>query len=122
MKTVLTAYGVDWDEVMERFVQSEELYLECLGMLVEDENPALLEKALEDGDYGAAFDAAHTLKGVAANMGLMPLFEAVGALVAPLRGHEPMDYMPLLGVLKDEMARVKSIYQVLQNEEVRYER
>ena len=118
MKDILTAYGVDWDEVMERFVQSEELYLECLGMLAEDQNMALLEKALGDGNLTAAFEAAHTLKGVAANMGLTPLFEAVDALVAPLRRNETMDYAPLFGVLKDEMARVESIYRVLLDKEV----
>jgi len=118
VKKLLTSYGVDWDEVMERFVQSEELYSECLGMLVEDGNMALLEKALGDGDFSAAFEAAHTLKGVAANMGLTPLFEAVDALVAPLRKNEKIDYAPLFGALKDEMARVESIYRDLLDEEV----
>ena len=58
------------------------------------ESPAVSEQAAGavaevDGttysDLIAAFDAAHTLKGVLSNMGLTPLYDCVSAIVEPLR-------------------------------------
>ncbi len=44
------------------------------------------------GDLTGAFEAAHTLKGVAGNLGLTPLYEAVCAIVEPLRSRAGADY------------------------------
>ena len=44
-----------------------------------------LGKAIEANDVKAAFESAHTLKGLAANMGLDPMLDIVVELVEPLR-------------------------------------
>ena len=116
MKQLLTEYGVDWALTMERFVYDEALYLECLGMLAEDENLALLQTALASGDLTAAFEAAHTLKGVSANMGLTPLTEAVSRLVEPLRRKESKDYTEDLSLLLSAFEDVLNLYTNLQKE------
>lgn len=81
----LTAYGADMDGALERFVGDEALYADCFGLFLKDPSFAALDAALASGDYAAAFDAAHTLKGVAGNLGLTPLYDAVCSLVEPLR-------------------------------------
>lgn len=89
----LEAYGVDLPQVMERFVDDEALYLECLSIFMSDPAFEGLCTALAAGDDSAAFDQAHALKGVAGNLGLTPLYQAIGNIVEPLRGgpHENLD-------------------------------
>lgn len=84
----LRAYGADMDGAMERFVGDEELFGECFSMFLEDAAFAALEDSLKKQDYRAAFEAAHTLKGVAGNLGLTPLYQAICQLVEPLRRGE----------------------------------
>lgn len=86
------AYGADHRDTMARFLGSESLYLRFLDMLPQDDNLRKLGAALADGDLERAFLAAHTLKGVAGNLGLLPLSRAVCAIVEPLRAREARDY------------------------------
>jgi len=81
----LSAYGADMTGALERFVGDEALYEQCFGMFLEDPGFTQLGEALEKKDYTGAFNAAHTLKGVAGNLGLTPLYDAVCAIVEPLR-------------------------------------
>lgn len=90
------AYGADYAATMERFMGNETLYLRFLDMLFEDESLQKLGDALEAGNLADAFAAAHTLKGVAGNMGLTPLYQAVCILVEPLRAGEPREDYPIL--------------------------
>ena len=50
-----------------------------------DDPFAMLRAAMSAGDVACAFRAAHTLKGVAANMGLLRMQEASSALTEALR-------------------------------------
>lgn len=82
-------------------------------MLMEDEGFDALSAALEQGDASTAFDRAHALKGVLANLGLTPLFEQVEKIVEPLRAGIMDGLLPenrtlqdmkvyLFGILTDE--------------------
>ena len=73
-KTKLESLGVDLEETLERFVDNEELYLRCLGKLIQDKNYNGMFEAISAKDPSAAFDAAHALKGVTANLGLNHLY------------------------------------------------
>ena len=87
----LRAYGADVNGALARFLGDEELYVSCLSDFLEDPCFAELGHALRAGDYARAFDCAHTLKGVAGNMGLSPLYQAVSVLVESLRSKEYAD-------------------------------
>ena len=70
----LQGLGVDIEETLERFVENEALFFRCLNKLEDDKNYSLLCEAIEEGtDAQKAFDAAHALKGVSANLGLNKL-------------------------------------------------
>lgn len=84
----LTAYGADTVGAMGRFLDDQELYASCLDIFLEDPNFAKLGEALSAKQYADAFDYAHTLKGVAGNMGLTPMYEAICSLVEPLRANK----------------------------------
>lgn len=117
MKEKLVAYGVNYDETMERFVHSEAFYLECLGMLLEDPNPGMLRAAIRENHLRTAFEAAHTLKGVTANMGLTPLYISICAIVEPLRTGSPADYGALLDRFFEEFDRVRALFNALCEED-----
>ncbi len=87
----LRAHGADMDGAMNRLLGDEELYAMCFGLFLEDGAFAALGTALDAGDRAAAFDAAHSLKGVAGNLGLTRIYQLSGQLVEPLRGHGPAD-------------------------------
>lgn len=78
--------GVDLKAVLDRFMGNEELYKKFLGKFLNDQNYTNLMTNLEQKNYAEAFKCAHTLKGVSANLGLNPLFNAVSELTELLRG------------------------------------
>lgn len=87
----LRAAGADMDGAMNRLVNDEELYATCFGYFMDDPSFAALGAALDSKDYAAAFEAAHSLKGVAGNLGLTRLYQLCGGLVEPLRHGQPGD-------------------------------
>lgn len=84
----LRDYGADMEATLERFVGDEALYDRCFRMFLVDPSFSALKEALEQKDYAAAFNAAHTLKGVAGNLGLTPLYAKICDIVESLRHQE----------------------------------
>lgn len=107
-QTIFNAYGGDNSTAMGRFFGNEGMYLRFLDMFFQDESFQQLENALDAGDLKDAFAAAHTLKGVAGNMGLTPLYEAVCVIVERLRTEEPRkDYPVLCKAIQAEFYRAE---------------
>ncbi|WP_418667229.1 Hpt domain-containing protein [Allofournierella sp.] len=115
LKEAFQKYGADYETTMPRFMGSEQMYLKILAMLPRDENLHKLDRALQAGDYHAAFDAAHTLKGMAGNLGLTPLYEAVCAIIEPLRTGSPgEDCAALFQTVKEEFERAAGLVELLK--------
>ena len=107
LKKMLEEYGADYQAIMGRFMGNEAFYLRIFSMFPKDESLTKLGQALSNNDYTAAFDAAHTLKGVTGNLGLSPLYQAVCAIVEPLRtGEAENDYPVLYGMIRLEYEKV----------------
>ncbi|MCC2188417.1 MAG: Hpt domain-containing protein [Lachnospiraceae bacterium] len=85
--------GQNYEEVLERLAGSEALVLRFLKKFSTDKTFSELEKAMEARDIEMIFRQSHTLKGVAANLGLKPLFEHTQVLVEITRhgGSEGID-------------------------------
>ena len=81
----LASRGNDASGALERFLGDEALYETCFRQFLSDPAFAALEAALDRGDGAAALEAAHTIKGVAGNLGLTELYRAACALAEPLR-------------------------------------
>ncbi|MBU5625989.1 Hpt domain-containing protein [Oscillibacter sp. MSJ-2] len=99
---------------MSRFLGNEEMYLRFLHMLFQDDNLQKLGQALERGDLTAAFEAAHTLKGVTGNLGLTPLYEAVCVIVEPLRDRKEQDYAQMYQRIREEFRRADAFLEQLK--------
>ena len=114
-REVLEAYGVDYEMTMDRFMGNEALYMRLLDMLFQDSNLQKLGDALQAHDAAAAFEAAHTLKGVVGNMGLTPLYQAVCEIVEPLRKREQReDYPAMYQAVQAEFEKAKLLRDQLK--------
>lgn len=85
LRAALVRCGTDIDEVMRRFSGDEALYVECLADFLDDRTAAELGDALLARSWDEAFTAAHALKGLAGNMGFIPLFHAAAQMVTLIR-------------------------------------
>lgn len=75
----------DVDGAIKRFSGNESLYISCLCAFLSDNTMAELTKAIGSSAWDDAFTAAHALKGLAGNMGFIPLFHAAAELVVLIR-------------------------------------
>ncbi len=88
--------GGDYENAISRF-RSEALIKRFLPMFLNDPSFNELTEALEKGDVQPAFRAAHTLKGVSANLSLARLNAAAVEITEMLRAEnlaEAKEYFP----------------------------
>lgn len=84
--SLLKDKGVDVDNALERMKGNKEAYKSFLEEFFEDPDFESLGKALDSEDVKSAFEYAHGLKGMAANLGLNVIHSKISALVEILRG------------------------------------
>ena len=102
-RLLLERAGIDVADALARFMDNEALMLKFLLRFPEDKNFSQLEQALADGDATRAFEAAHTLKGVAGNLSMTRLFQQADRLTEDLRRQD-------LGAAKDSMPELEEQY------------
>ena len=92
----LRAFGANVEDALKRCVNNEGFYLKLVEKAVL--NPAFdqLKEAVEQKDLDRAFELAHSLKGVTANLSLTPLLTPIGAMTELLRNRTDTDYGPLV--------------------------
>lgn len=98
----LEACGVDLNTTMERFMGKEELLFKFLKKFNNDESFANLVKCMDAKEFESAFGHAHTLKGVAANLGLGNLSNSTSVLVEKLRAKDYTDYEGMVEAIKKD--------------------
>ncbi len=114
-KEIFQNYGGDYNSTMPRFMNQEAMYLKFLDMLFKDDNLKKLNDAIQSSDLDKAFEAAHTLKGVVANMGLTPMYNAVCVIVEPLRAKRgDADYSTMLSDIEKEYDEVQKLSRLLK--------
>lgn len=104
----LSKHGCDMKVTLERFLGDEDFYEKCLREMLNDSSFEELGEALQAKNVKAAFESAHTLKGLAANMGLDSMLDIVIELVEPLRN----------GILDG----MDAVYVKLMNEKKEYDK
>ncbi len=87
-KQKLLDKGFEMEKTLARFMGKEDLYEKFLLRFKEDKNMEKLKAAYEKGNMEEAFFAAHTLKGVVANLGMEPLLKPLTPLVEKFRAGE----------------------------------
>lgn len=106
------AMGADYEEVFGR-LRSERLITKFVLKFPSDPSFSQLQSTLEEKNVEEAFRAAHTLKGVAQNLGFTPLYEATATLTeVPRAGNLPEDDNMMNAVAKEYERTVAAIEQL----------
>lgn len=106
----LKAYGADTDKGLARCFNNEAFYLRLVGMGLADANFDRLEAAVAAGDAGAAFEAAHALKGSIGNLSLTPIYDPVSELTERFRNRgEVGDVAALMDELRKQLAAARAL-------------
>ena len=92
------ALGGDYESVTGR-LRSERLVQKFVLKFLEDGSYDLLCRSMEGKDYGEAFRAAHTLKGVCQNLSFTRLYQSSAPLCEALRD----GFHPEAPVLKEQV-------------------
>ncbi len=79
--------GADVETTVKRFMGNEKMYMKFIMKFLDDNNYDKLKENLSKGDYEETFNSAHTLKGVAANLGIDPVC-ALAAEISDLLRHK----------------------------------
>ena len=81
--------GAEVEDTLDRLMGDTEMYLQYLKKLPQDKNMEELRAAVEARDKDAAMKAVHTLKGVALNLGLLPLVDVCMDMLMDFREDHP---------------------------------
>ena len=105
--------GADVETTIKRFMGNEGLYVK----FQDDKNYESIQEHIAAGQYGDAFNDAHTLKGVSANLGLNPIYEGASKLVELLRGKQPEEIdVEEVNRVKDELGEKCALFRKLLKE------
>jgi len=104
--------GSDYDKVLDRLMK-DALIIRLVRKYLDDANVQKLEESIAKKNYEDAFSAAHTLKGITANLGFDKLAESSTAITEALRAgeYEHLDEM-LARVMEDQKKVVVAIQAV----------
>lgn len=108
-----TRMNADYTDVLRRLVSAERVR-RCLTRLPDDPSFSNLDSALADHQAEDAFRAAHSIKGISANLGLTNLYESSSALEDALRdGKISNESTTLVKQVKKDYQTVKQYIQAL---------
>jgi HPt (histidine-containing phosphotransfer) domain-containing protein len=106
----MRGWGANVDEALVRCLNNENFYLMLVQKAVQDQNFDRLPEAVAAGDLDKAFDAAHALKGVTANLALTPILKPVQEITELLRGRTETDYAPLLSEIRSQRESLMQLF------------
>ena len=105
----LKSFGANTDEGIARCMGNEGFYLMLVPKVIDDKRLGELESGIAEKDYKKAFEAAHALKGMFANLSLDPLTKPVSEMTELLGNGVDTDYSGLLKEAKDKMGELRSL-------------
>ena len=105
----LKEFGADVNEGLNRCMNNESFYLMLIGKALADNRLEQLEEQLSNKDLDGAFESAHALKGMYANLSLTPLSKPIIEMTELLRSRTEMDYSSLLDEVKTQFTNLKNL-------------
>lgn len=107
----LKRIGIEVDNVIERLGGNELLYLSICQKFINDPNFRLLKEAIGDDDRKTAANYAHTLRGVACNLGFRRLSLLCKTFMEEIYEAENNIPSQIYQELSDEYDRIITILQ-----------
>ena len=105
----LRAYGAEVDTGLARCMNMEAFYLNLVGQIFDEDRYDELENAIVSKDFMHAFEIAHGLKGIYANLSLTPLLEPISEMVELLRTRTDTDYSGLIGTAREAFEELRQL-------------
>lgn len=104
--------GANIDTTLDRFMGNEALYMKFVMKFLEDKNFEALVENIEKGDFEGAFNSAHALKGVTANLGLDPINAQAARITELLRNKQPEEVdVEALKKCREQLEEAYSLFQ-----------
>ncbi len=100
------AIGGNYEETLRR-IPREAMVLRFVQKYATDGTFQMLTQAVQAADWETAFRAAHTLKGVAQNLGFDALYQVSATLTEAMRGNVPLQDMGLYQAVVEQQCRVE---------------
>ena len=95
IKMAADIIGMNYGETLERFAGNEAMLKKYLKLFPADEHYTNLEIAVTALDEKGTLSAAHTLKGLAGNLGLNDIYKSSSAICDAVRADEFHKVAPL---------------------------
>ena len=105
----LRAFGANTDEGVERCFGNADFYLNLVKKVPCEKSFDKLAEAIEKKDLDSAFEYAHALKGVLANLSLTPVLDPVVEITEMLRARKDEDYSELMERIMNAKAELTKI-------------
>ena len=105
----LKNYGANVEEGLTRCMNNESFYLMLINKVLSDNKIDQLEKAISEKNLDEAFEIAHALKGMYANLSLDPITKPVVEMTELLRSRSDVDYSALLAEAQSQFAKLKAL-------------
>ena len=105
----LKSYGANVEEGLTRCMNNESFYLMLVNKVLNDDKFDRLEQEIKNKNLDAAFEIAHALKGMYANLSLDPITKPVVEMTELLRTRSDMDYSDLLKEAQSQFAKLKAL-------------
>ena len=91
VKEQMIESGFDYDNAVYRFLGNEQMYHKFLKKLLDDTCYEQIVQGIVRGSASDVFTAAHTLKGVAANLGITPVHQLASQITEATRDKADAD-------------------------------
>jgi len=101
--------GANVEEGVMRCAGNESFYLMLVPKALDEARYLALEQAVKDKDLKKAFEEAHALKGILANLALTPIYEPVCEITEDLRAGRDIPYEEVLGKIKEQRERFAAL-------------
>lgn len=105
-KQKLIDAGINFNAGVNRFMNKEEIYIKFLKRIEGDENFKTLRQKIDEGDAEGAFAAAHTIKGVCANLSIDGINAVLNPMVEILRSGSLDNVKPMMQEIEGVYAGV----------------
>ena len=107
------AVGGDYQATLRRLMVPE--IVETFAVrYAQDTTVDRLHRALEAGDAERAFRTAHSLRGLAQNLGFERLYQVSAVLTEAMRGNKPLEDRSLLDAVEQQDAAIRRAISELE--------
>ena len=99
---------IDIDGSLARFSNFEPMYLKYLKRFINEPTYEALEKAVQEQDFKGIESGAHTMKGIAGNLGLTALVSDFNNIVKQVRAGNNEEALKLCAEVAPKVAQARA--------------